>query len=123
MGGTCRGLSLGSLITAFAAAAWGAAMLSCHIHALILKNATLSLFLSLLSPNRVFSISFSHFGNVVSMPVLAELHVEALADRSDSDFGFKNVNTLAKMDCDFQLGVLAWPEQPALATPGTKTVS
>ena len=98
-------------------------MLSCHIHALIRKNATLSLFLLLLSKKRSFSISFSHFEKVVSTPALAELHVEALADRSDSDFGFKNVNTLAKMDCDFQLGIFAWPEKPALATPGTKTVS
>ena len=56
-------------------------------------------------------------------PVLPELHVEALADRSDSDFSFKNVNTLAKMDCNFQLGIFAWSEEPALATPGTKTVS
>ena len=98
-------------------------MLDCHIHALIPKNATLSLFLSLLSPNRIFSISFSHFGNVVSTPVLAELQEEALAERSDSDFSFKNVNTLAKMDCNFQLGIFAWSEEPALATPGTKTVS
>ena len=56
-------------------------------------------------------------------PVLAELQVEALADRSDSDFSFKNVNTHAKMDCNFQLGIFAWLEEPALATPGTKTVS
>ena len=98
-------------------------MLSCHIHAIIQKDATLSLFLSLLSKNRTFSISFPYFGNVVSTPVLAEIHVEALADRSDSDFSFKNVNTLAKMDCNFQLGIFAWSEEPALATPGTKTVS
>ena len=98
-------------------------MLSCRFHAVVQKDATLSLFLALLSQNRIFSISFAHFGNVVSTPVLAELHVEALADRSNSDFGFKNANTLAKTDCDFQLGIFAWPEEPALATPGPKTVS
>ena len=54
---------------------------------------------------------------------MAELQVEALADRSNSDFSFKNVNPLAKMVCNFQLGLFAWPEEPALATPGTKVVS
>ena len=94
-------------------------MLSCHIHALVLKNETLSLFLSPLSKKRAFPSVFAP----VSTPVLAELHVEALADGSDSDFSFKNVNTLAKMDCNFQLGIFAWSEEPALATPGTKAVS
>ena len=72
---------------------------------------------------RTLSISFSHFGSAVSTPVLAELQAEALADRSNSDFSFKNVNPLAKTDCNFQLGIFAWPEEPALATPGTKAIS
>ena len=91
---------------------------------MVKNDLKLILFLSLCFPEIVFfSISFSLFGNAVSTPVLAELRVRALANRSDSDFSLKNDNRLAKMDCNFQLGIFAWSEEPALATPGTKTVS
>ena len=61
-----------------------------------------SLFLLLLSQNRTFSISFSHFGNVVSTPVLpAGSYVFMLEGTNDADLYIRIglEPTESKYDC------------------------